>query len=770
MESKITRIYLRILATLALSAGLTLSAFAQNLTDPDPNSPTPVLLTSPESNRALAHSLPASRKAHLARTSEQAFYPESKVTLYVTNLALMEGEGANAFRVYAKNAKGHTFRFPVLDLSPMSDGGGIYALTILLKDEVGYWPAPSADGDLDIYLAWRGLASNHVTLGSGATDSRPAKSGAAYRPAPLAMALDKKKVREYAATLSPEYVGYRWSGDRMRFLEQAAFGPTSALDNRIRRIGLRTWLAEQFDMPYPSGVNPYPNDPLKPVNAIADCDNDPVVPDVPVTCFRDSYSMYKPQTWFFKEAFYGDAQLKHRVTWALSQIWVTSGVEIRQGRQMVEYQKVLSNNAFGNYRNLMKQVTLNPTMGQYLDMVISTKTNPNENYAREIKQLFSIGLFMLNQDGTVQTDVNGPIPTYDQNVVNSLTKVLTGWQLCNSTTPGVCPANTPSSPPNYLDPMLLNTNNHDLTAKTLLSYPGSTTTNIAACPGVCTSVADRTTYANASLEQAMDNIYNHPNVGPFVSKIMIQHMITSDPTPAYVGRIAAVFNANRANPAQMKEVVKAILLDPESRGDVKTDPNYGKLREPVQFFTNYARAFGVRSADGLSLSDGNMSRGRSEFNNMAQVPFFSPTVFNFFPPDYVIPGTASLGPEFAIMTTGTAIARANFINRVAFSVVNPPLATSAPFPVSGVDTPNGTSFDFTDLMALSTADPTGNLLLDELNRRMLHSTMTAQNRSTILPVVTSVAVSNPPTAAQSLSRVQQAVYLVATSSQYQVQR
>lgn len=770
MESKITRIYLRILAALALSAGLTLGAFAQNLTDADPNSPTPVLLTSPESNRALAHSLPASRKAHLARTSEQAFYPESKVTLYVTNLALMEGEGANAFRVYAKNAKGHTFRFPVLDLSPMSDGGGIYALTILLKDEVGYWPAPSLDGDLDIYLAWRGLASNHVTLGNGATESRPAKSGAAYRPAPLAMALDRKKVREYASSLAPEYVGYRWSGDRMRFLEQGTFGPTSALDNRIRRIGLRTWLAEQFDMPYPSAANQYPDDPPKPSNAPTNCDGDQVtVPDIPVTCFRDTYSLYKPQTWFWREAYYGEPQLKHRVSWALGQIWVTSGVDVQQSRYMVEYHKILSNNAFGNYRNLMKQMTLNPTMGSYLDMAISTKTNPNENYAREIKQLFSVGLFMLNQDGTVQTDANGPIPTYDQNVVNSLTKVLTGWSLCTSSTAGVCP-NLVVGVPNYIDPMLLNTNNHDLTAKTLLSYPGSTTTNIAACPGLCTSVADRTAYANASLEQAMDNIYNHPNVGPFVSKIMIQHMITSDPTPAYVGRIAAVFNANRANPSHMKEVVKAILLDPEARGDVKTDPNYGKLREPVQLTTNFARAFGVRSANGMALSDGSFGvngQGRingqiSEFLGMAQIPFLSPTVFNYFPPDYVIPGTASLGPEFAIMTTGTAIQRANFMNRMVFNAI--PIVVATP------DFPNGTSFDFSELQALSNADATGNLLLDELNKRMLHYTMTAQNRATILPVVTSVAVSNPPTAAQSLSRVQQAVYLVATSSQYQVQR
>jgi len=155
---------------------------------------------------------------------------------------------------------------------------------------------------------------------------------------------------------------------------------------------------------------------------------------------------------------------------------------------------------------------------------------------------------------------------------------------------------------------------------------------------------------------------------------------------------------------------------------------------------------------------------------MAQNPFQSPTVFNYFPPDYKIPGTTSFGPEFAIMTTGTAIARANFINRVVFSVVNPPNAASAPYPVTTPDTPNGTSFDFTDLAAMVVADPTNNTMLDELNRRMLHGTMTAQNKSTIMTAVNSVTVSNPPTTAQAFSRVQQAIYLIATSSQYQVQR
>ncbi|MGE3465335.1 MAG: DUF1800 family protein [Pyrinomonadaceae bacterium] len=763
METKISRFCLRILTAAVLVAAPVFGVLAQG--DPDPNSPTPILITERNSSRALLTDSEITNTANLAKTLTKPSAPGRSVVVYAANLDMMAGEGANSLRLYA-NAKGsRTFRFPVLAARKISDEGNLYAITVLLSDALGFWPTP-LEGELSIYLTWRGLSSNRAKLSLG--HGGPQIEDDSARPMPLDTAISAAKKDRAASGPSSEYVGYRWSGDRMRFLEQATFGPTSALDSRIRRIGLRTWLAEQFEAPYPSADNPYPNQPLKPSNAPPDCNNNATVPDVPATCFRDTYSMYQPQTWFFREAFYGDAQLRHRVAWALAQVWVTSGVDVQQGRHMVEYHKVLSNNAFGNFRDLMSQMTLHPTMGRYLDMAISTKNNPNENYAREIMQLFAVGLFMLNPDGTVQCFENNPcqpgdspIPTYDQNVVNGLTKVLTGWSYCNVT--ASCPNYTPNQGIiDHIDPMILNTGNHDLTEKTLLSYPGSTTTNIAACPAPCTSVADRSAYANASMQQALDNIFNHPNVGPFISKILIQHMVASDPTPAYVGRVASVFNDNGLGVrGDMKAVVKAILLDPEARGDVKSDPNFGKLREPVLLATNFARAFGVRSATGSGLSDGYVY-ARSEFSRMAQVPFMSPTVFNFYPPDYGVPGSGIPGPEFAILTTGTAIQRANFFNRFVF--------TAIPVPVSNPNSPAGTSLDFSDLQALAAADPTGNRLLDELNNRMLHGTMSPQMRSTILPVVTSVTMSATPTDAQTLNRVRQAVYLVGTSSQYQVQR
>ncbi len=743
-----SHVLLRLFTAVFVLCLVSILSFAQD--DPDPNSPTPVLLRAKDSKRVFAVPADSAQSVNLSMANRESFPPNSRVAIFAKNVVLMEGEGANAFRVYVEDSRGKQYRFPVVDLYQVKARTPTYAIVVELRDEIGYWDPPSADGDVLLRVSWRGLTSDRARLGYGTTGGSIQDDAIPYSKL-YASTLRDDPVRKAGRTASPEYVGYRWSGDRMRFLEQAAFGPTAALDARIRRIGIRTWLAEQFEAPYPSASNPYPNNALKPSNAPADCDNEQTItPDVPVTCFRDTYTMYPVQAWFFKEAYYGDAQLRHRVAWALSQIWVISGVDTQQSRHMTEYHKVLSNNAFGNYRTLMQQMTLNPGMGNYLDMVRSTKNNPNENYAREIKQLFTIGLFMLNPDGTLQLDGLGdPIPTYDQNTVNNFTKVMTGWNFCNTG----CP-NSVVGVVNYIDPIVLVPSNHDLTAKTLLSYPGSTTTNIAACTGCNTAAI--TTYANNSLNQTLDNIFNHPNVGPFVSKTLIQHLVTSDPTPAYIGRVAAVFNNNGSGVrGDLKAVIRAILLDPEARGDAKTDPNFGKLREPVQLLTNVARTFDVTTAAGTGQSDGVFySPTGNLLTTMAQTAFYSPTVFNYYSPDFVIPGTALLGPEFTLMTTGTAIARANFANTMVFNQIN----------ASQPNIPLGTKFLYTEMQALAAADSSGNLLLDALNDKMMHGTMSASMRSTILTAVTNIVATNP------LARAQQAVYLVTTSSQYQVQR
>lgn len=688
--------------------------------DPNPNSPTPVLISEPNSLRALA--VPANKifGGYLSKGRAKAFAPNSTVTIFVTNLDLMTGEGANAFSVYVEDSKGRKYLFPVLDIQPVKGQEWIYALSVRLTDELGFWENPTFGEDVLIGVAWRGLVSNRLRLGIGGTGGAiKDDAGAVQTPARTSPPKTIDNVPE------PDYVGYLYSGDRTRFMEQATFGPTPALDTEIRRLGLRTWLAMQFDEPYPT--NPYPNLALMPTNVQPTCD---------ATCLRDFYSMYPVQNWFFKEAFYGRAQLRHRVAWALSQLWVISGVDTQQASYMFAYHQKLSQDAFGNYRDLMYDMSLNPGMGNYLDMARNTKNNPNENYAREVMQLFNIGLFMLNQDGTVQTDASGnPIPTYDQTTVTNLTKVFTGWNFCNTGCPNSAPGVT-----NYKDPMVLNQSNHDTTAKTLLSYPGAVNQTIAANQNGATE-----------LNQALDNIFYHPNVAPFVSRILIQNLVTSSPTPAYVGRVAAVFSDNGSGVrGDLKAVVRAILLDPEARGDVKTDPNYGKLREPVQLLTNLYRQFGVRSADGTGLSDGYVNQLISP---AGQNTFNSPTVFNYYSPSYIIPGTSLNGPEFGILTTGTAIARTNFVNTAVFGRVN-----------VGTNAPTGTSLYLADMQALVVADPTGNRLLDALNTKLMHGTMSAQMKNTILTAVQAVSATN------TLQRAQTAIYLVATSSQYQVQR
>jgi uncharacterized protein (DUF1800 family) len=741
MNRKQSKSLNKILNALLISLLLSLPILAE--TDPNPNSPTPVLLSAPDSTRALAISeTEKSLRGGLPKAQNNAFDLDSRVILYVTNVELMKGEGAAAFRVYAQDARGRFYRFPVLSIQSVDKQNRIYALTVELRDELDFWEEPPAKGDILVSVAWRGLESNRVRLGLGATgDSIKDDVGAVPTASKSGDETDTSNI-----------VGYIWSGDRTRFMEQATFGPTVALDSRIRRIGLRTWLAEQFEAPYPSTIAPYPAFPLRPTNPLPDCNGllDNEVPDPDPLCFPNHYTMYPVQNWFYREAFYGDAQLRHRVAWALSQLWVTSGVETQQSSHMTAYHKVLSRNAFGNWRQLMYEMTLNPGMGNYLNMRISTRFAPNENYAREVLQLFNIGLYMLNPDGTLQTDGQGnPIPTYDQNTVNNFTWVFTGWNLCELSG-GQCP-NRALGAPNFIDPMIIpNPDHHELRAKTLLSYPGSTTTNVQPCPG-CTGAAI-TTYANNSLNQALDNIYFHPNVAPFVSRFLIQHLVTGDPTPAYVGRVSAVFNANRTSPTQMKEVVKAILLDPEARGDIKTEPRYGKLREPIQFVTNIARHFDVRSADRTTLSDGVVT---TETNSMGQVAFMSPTVFNFYPPDYIVPGTSFNGPEFGLFTTGTSIARANFANTIIFNRINIDASRNVTL---------GTSISLADLQAVADADPSCGQLMDALNTKMMHGAMTQQMRDTIQYAVTTVPVSNP------LLRAQRAVYLVATSSQYQVQR
>lgn len=697
--------------------------------DPNPNSPTPVLLNAQNSARVLA--VESDKwNGKIPSDSKNTFLPDSRksITLFLSNVELMPNEDANSFRVYLYQKSEKTFELQVDELIAVDKS--TYALKVRLYDPNGYRGQPKPDGESLIYLSWRGLKSNALKISLG-------RLGNAIK-FPNYLSSEKPKASEPTTT---DYAGYLWSGDRIRFLEQATFGPTTMLDSRVRRIGLRVWLAEQFDAPYPTIS--YPSLPLMPTIPEDSCS----MLTFPA-CHRQNYTMQPVQQWFFKEAFYGDAQLRHRIAWSLGQIWVTSGVQVQQPSHMLAYQKVLANNAFGNYRDLMYQITLNPTMGNYLDMARSTKNIPNENYAREILQLFSIGLYRLNQDGSLMRDSNNhPIPTFDQETINNFSKVFTGWSFCQGAS---CPNGSPGRV-NYFDQMTLTAANHDLTQKNLLNYPNNVGQNIQACQN-CATDQQKSDYAYASLNAALDNIFNHPNLPPFISKLLIQQLVTSDPSPAYIQRVADVFVNNGSNiRGDMKAVIRAILLDPEARGDSKTAPRYGKLREPVQLLTNLGRIFSVKSADGQTLSDGGVN---FYMDKMGQSVFNSPTVFNYYPPDYVVPGTTLNAPEFALLNTASGINRANFIHVLMFERLSPNVT----------DALRGTSLDFSEAVAAAGNDPTANQLLDYINYRMMHNTLSAEHRALIQNAVLAVPAND------TLARVKTAAYLVAVSSQYQVQR
>ncbi|MEO6392412.1 MAG: DUF1800 domain-containing protein, partial [Pyrinomonadaceae bacterium] len=701
----------------------------------------PVLISEPGSTRALL-ALPS--LVHGPVLNPRVVQPgrQRVLTFYLTNLELLEGEGANAFRAEFEDALHFRFPLSVVGLEPSSLYKAVYALSVRLGPEIG--PL----GDVLVRVTWRGMSSNRVRLSlgyeGGKLDDDPGAT-----PTPLPGTASSKPNRLANRVALP------WEGDRVRFMEQATFGPNAALELRLRRIGYSTWLEEQMDE-----VNflsfTYPDYPLQVQTPPTTCDGDPNPVDIPAGCFRDNYTMYPLQNWFYREVLYNEnQQLRRRVSWSLSQIMVVSGRGTTQPSRMLPYVQTIDRNAFGNFRTLMKEITLNPAMGNYLDMAISTQANPNENYAREILQLFTIGLDLLKPDGTPMLDGMGNrIPSYNQNDIVNFAKVFTGWSFCNQT----C-GNSQPGLLNYRDPMIVNPANHDTTSKSLLNYPGST------------PVIPAGQTAEQDLEAALDNIFYHPNVAPFISKLLIQQLVTSNPTPAYVGRVSAVFaNNGSGTRGDLKAVVRAILLDPEARGNVKTDPDYGKLREPVLLVTNVLRPFNPRANNNISIPASCNGLSDGVINDVTQPldqdVFNSPNVFNYFSMNYVIPGTPLSGPEFQIFSTGTALKRANMVNLFA-----PPNSTgsggvpaSAGSASSPTNVPCGTRLDLTRLQNLATSDLSEVQLLDTLNVELMHGSMNPTVRSQFLTAILAVSQDNP------LKRARTALYLVATMPQFQVQR
>jgi uncharacterized protein (DUF1800 family) len=490
-----------------------------------------------------------------------------------------------------------------------------------------------------------------------------------------------------------------------RFLEQTTFGPTPQLVTQVQYSGLQGFLTQQYGLP----VTPYPTP------AQGETDLGPL------------------QQRFFVQTFTAPDQLRQRVAFALSQIFVIGGDKVSDPTGYTNYLQLLETDSFTNYRQIMNDVTLSPAMGHWLDMVNNGKPNTaqgdhaNENYAREFMQLFTIGTAQLNADGSYQLDSNGnQIPTYTQDTVEAFARAYTGWTY--PLTPGM--TQQTYNPAYWTGPMVAVDSNHDTDPKQLLVYP--TAAGGGLLPGGQTAAQD--------LKGALDNVFNHPNVGPFVCRELIQHLVTSNPSPAYVQRVASVFNDNGSGVrGDMKSVITAILMDAEARrGDdpataVGTD---GHLQEPILFITGLMRAFNATS-DGSNLS--------YYSSDMGQNPLFSPSVFNFYSPNYVIPGTTSFGPEFQLLTTATSLNRVNWVNTFVFGSMG-----------------SGNKVDFSSY-ATQAANP--GALVDTLNGLLMHGAMSSDMKNSIVTAMQSV----PAGSKQLMQEAQIAIYLVATSSQYQVQ-
>ena len=471
---------------------------------------------------------------------------------------------------------------------------------------------------------------------------------------------------------------------RLRFLDQATFGPTQQLTAHLAQIGIPAFIDEQFATP----ESTWP----------------------PLSTAQRSDAVDA----FFGNALAGQDQLRQRVIFALSEIIVEAMNKNTNGDEIVPWLQLLSRNAFGNYRTLLKEITLDASMGKYLDLANSGLMGgaANENFPREVMQLFSIGLYQLNLDGSVQVDAqNRPLLTYSQTDVQQLAKALTGWTYGNAT--GIPPAYGNYN--YYPGPMLPVASMHNTSAKTILG---------------------QTLPANQTIQQDLDGainiIFNHPNVGPFLATRLIRALITSNPSPAYIARIATVFNDNGAGVrGDMQAVIRAILLDPEARND-SPPANFGRLRTPMQHTIALARALG--------LDVGAASQFAYLFYGMNEGLLDAASVFGHYSPTYRIPRTGLYGPEFQIFSASDAINRGNFFYSLMYN----------PWPINPALQP---------FVAVA-GDPAA--LVNAVDGALLFGRMSPSTRTALLNALPAMLDNN--------ARVLTALYLTSMSGECLVQR
>lgn len=507
--------------------------------------------------------------------------------------------------------------------------------------------------------------------------------------------------------------------DAARLLMQGSFGPRSMDDIRATEAkGASAWIDEQIQKPW-SSHKLY----IDRIKALGEEEKEEHV-----------YEAY------WQQLIWGEARLRARVALALSEIMVISNIAPDQkNAAMISWMDMLYRNAFGNYRTLLQEVTLHPAMGYYLNMLGNDKEDattgrmPNENYAREVLQLFSIGLNELNADGSIRKDASGrALASYDQTIVQGFAAAFTGWNFAGNDTTKASSFDHPNE--NWTDFMRAWPARHSPGAKKLLSN--------AAIPAGQSPEKD--------LADALDNIANHPNVGPFMSKRLIQFLVTSNPSPSYISRISAVWNNNgRGQRGDLGAVVKAILLDTDARTFASSSPSAGKVREPMVKFIHFINAMQGQSKNGRN----SIWWLDSPDDYLGQSPLLAPSVFNFFSPAFTRAGPiAQAGlvvPEMQLVTDTQIVGSSNFFTRM----IND----------HGVGFNNDYAVSFaTDQWESLADDP--NRFLDQLNWVWFAGAMSAETRDIIFRAMNKVR------ATEKHERMELAFKLAVIAPEFSVQR
>ena len=535
------------------------------------------------------------------------------------------------------------------------------------------------------------------------------------------------------------------------FLSQATFGPTLSDISGLTGTAPSDWLLSEF-------------------NKTPSLNLDYVLAEISEPGARDadgelSYEKKQTPTFsFWMNAIEGDDQLRQRMAFALSQILVISHAEgnflFEVPNTVAHYQDILVSNAFGNYRDVLEEVTYSPAMGEYLTYLQNIKGDaatgrmPDENYAREVMQLFSIGLVELEQDGDLITQGGIPVEVYDNTDVTGLAKVFTGLSLSG----GEFFFDFRTLPADALHtPMEAYPIWHSELEKTFLG------TTIPAGTGPVESI-----------DLALDALVEHPNTAPFLARQLIQRFVTSHPEPDYIGRVAAAFAAGQytlpngtvvgdGRRGDLAATIAAVLFDPDARDPAnRNDDNFGKIREPVLRFIHWARAFDA----GTVTPENTFPLFNTSFGGgLAQAPYKSPSVFNFYRPGYVAPGTETGAagltmPELQLINANSVSNYANFMTYFVFA-----------FAANNTGDPSATSFipDYTDELALAD-NPTA--LIEHLDLLLTFGAASSETKATIVTFLEDIPLENAsdPNYNGPFTRVGLAVLMMMTSPDYTVQR